>query len=163
MKIEGSRNKKTNFLFAKIYSLWKSMYDRCYKESHHSYNNYGGRGVTICDKWKSLDGFIDDLDKIDGFCIDKFRNGELCLDKDKKFSGNKVYNLNNCTFISLSENNKYKPSQQKPFKAISPNGEIYIDYNQSDFANKHGLSQNKISECLRGNNKTHKKWKFENL
>ena len=34
MIIQGSRNKATNNVYKKLYSLWKSMIDRCYKETH---------------------------------------------------------------------------------------------------------------------------------
>lgn len=30
---------------------WKSMKDRCLCLSHSKYPKYGGRGITICDRW----------------------------------------------------------------------------------------------------------------
>lgn len=35
------------------YKSWRSMLERCYVTSHKSYPSYGGRGVTVCDEWKS--------------------------------------------------------------------------------------------------------------
>src|SRR5947208_8184348 len=32
----------------KIYSLWKSIIDRCYNENNQFYLRYGGRGITVC-------------------------------------------------------------------------------------------------------------------
>jgi len=41
---------------------WKSMIDRCSTRSHASYRNYGGAGITVCDRWKkSYEAFIEDV------------------------------------------------------------------------------------------------------
>lgn len=36
-----------------IYSCWSGMKDRCYNKSKVGYENYGGRGITVCDQWRS--------------------------------------------------------------------------------------------------------------
>lgn len=36
-----------------LYSVWKSIKDRCYREKCKSYKNYGGRGIKVCDEWKN--------------------------------------------------------------------------------------------------------------
>lgn len=43
------------------YSSWKSMNDRCYQKHTASYPNYGGKGITVCDRWRYRDGFINFL------------------------------------------------------------------------------------------------------
>lgn len=35
------------------YEVWKGMKARCYNENNEKFNNYGGRGITVCDEWKS--------------------------------------------------------------------------------------------------------------
>lgn len=159
MVIKGKRTKK-NIVYKKVYSVWKNMYDRCYKETCVYYKNYGLKGVTICERWHSLDNFIEDIDKIDGFDFELFINGCLSLDKDSKIRNNTIYSLENCKFISKEENNKFKPHQQKDAIGISPNGIKYEFFNQSEFAREHGLKQSTINDCLNGRCKTHKKWKF---
>ena len=37
---------------------WSSMKARCYNKKNPDYKNYGGRGITICDRWLGSDGFI---------------------------------------------------------------------------------------------------------
>lgn len=39
------------------YSSWRSMMTRCENKNHHNYKNYGGRGITVCDRWKGVNGF----------------------------------------------------------------------------------------------------------
>ena len=160
MIIKGSRNKKTNIVYKKVYSVWKNMIDRCYKTNHKRYCNYGKQGYYVCDRWQTFDNFVNDIDKIDGFNFKDFLDGNLTLDKDMKEYGNKEYCLEKCCWISKEKNNKYKPNQQIEIIAISPTGVKYIFCNQSQFAKEHNLSQSKISECLSGKRSGYKHWKF---
>lgn len=42
------------------YNSWKAMKTRCYNPKHNGYNNYGGRGIRVCDEWnKSYQTFYD--------------------------------------------------------------------------------------------------------
>lgn len=44
------------------YGNWCSMKDRCYNENKKHYAIYGGRGVTVCERWlKSFQHFLDDM------------------------------------------------------------------------------------------------------
>lgn len=37
----------------RLYSVWKNIKDRCYREKNKSYHNYGGRGIKVCNEWKN--------------------------------------------------------------------------------------------------------------
>ena len=37
----------------RLYTIWHDMLNRCYKENHRCYKDYGGKGVFVCDEWKS--------------------------------------------------------------------------------------------------------------
>ena len=156
MIIERSRK---NNVYTKIYHIWYNIKQRCYNPNHNRYKNYGGKGVRFCERWLVLDNFIEDIDKIEGFDLKRFLNGELCLDKDKK-GNSKLYSLETCVFISKEENNKYKPNQQIDIIGTNPKGEKFIFSNQSEFAREHNLDQSAISACIRGRFKQHKGWKF---
>ena len=43
------------------YRLWANMRNRCSNPNHPNYQNYGGRGITVCDRWQSFRNFIADL------------------------------------------------------------------------------------------------------
>ena len=152
---------KYNILYKKLYKVWWNIKDRCYNPKNRRYEQYGGRGVYMCDLWLTLDGFLSEIDLVDGFDEDKLINGEICLDKDSIDINNKEYCLEKCRFISKCENNKYKPSQQKWIIGISPSGEKFEFLNQSEFAREHKLRQSSIGDCLGGKCKTHKGWKFK--
>lgn len=38
----------------RLYRIWHSMYCRCNYSTTNGYENYGGRGVKICDEWKDF-------------------------------------------------------------------------------------------------------------
>ena len=151
---------KDKLVKKKAYYAWKNMCYRCYNKEHQRYNSYGGVGVYISDRWLDFNNYLNDLPKVEGWDIDLYLQGVIFLDKDSKEIGNKEYSLDKCKFITISENNKYKPNQQKLTIGISPEGKEYEFYNQSEFAREHNLRQGSISECLSGKLKTHRKWKF---
>jgi hypothetical protein len=43
------------------YQSWKGMIRRCTRKSHKNYDNYGGRGISVCDRWRAFDLFIADV------------------------------------------------------------------------------------------------------
>ena len=42
------RNKGT-----RLYSIWRGMKSRCYNKNATHYDEYGGRGILICDEWRN--------------------------------------------------------------------------------------------------------------
>jgi hypothetical protein len=36
-----------------MYRLWSSMITRCSNKRRRSYKDYGGRGISVCDRWKN--------------------------------------------------------------------------------------------------------------
>jgi hypothetical protein len=32
--------------------VWRGMISRCYNPNAGNYKNYGGRGITVCDRWR---------------------------------------------------------------------------------------------------------------
>jgi hypothetical protein len=78
--------------------IWTNMLDRCSNESSSHYSDYGGRGIKVCDTWKS--SFMN-------FLLDmKFRPGKLySLDR---IDNDGDYKLDNCRWATKLEqaNNK---------------------------------------------------------
>ena len=67
-----SRNGKTP-----EYRTWKAMHTRCYNKKQISYSRYGGRGITICDRWSDFKNFLEDMGvKPNGTSIERIDNNK---------------------------------------------------------------------------------------
>jgi len=56
--------------------IWSSMKDRCYCASHNSYKYYGGRGITVCDRWRTdFTAFLTDMGvRPEGLTLERIDN-----------------------------------------------------------------------------------------
>lgn len=45
----------------KEYAIWANMLTRCRTPTHHAWKDYGGRGITVCERWTTFDNFIADM------------------------------------------------------------------------------------------------------
>ena len=43
----------------RLYAIWNSMRQRCNNPHHKAFDNYGGRGITICQEWNDYSVFRD--------------------------------------------------------------------------------------------------------
>ena len=43
------------------YRTWCAMRTRCTNPSQACWPNYGGRGITVCDRWRSFEAFLQDM------------------------------------------------------------------------------------------------------
>lgn len=57
--VEGGKRKRYR---SPEYMSWQSMKDRCTNPKYQYYSNYGGRGITVCERWKnSFAAFLEDM------------------------------------------------------------------------------------------------------
>lgn len=43
------------------YMAWAGMIQRCTNKKSREYHNYGGRGITVCERWRSYVSFLADV------------------------------------------------------------------------------------------------------
>ena len=80
---------------SKEYHAYYYMLNRCYKPGNISYKYYGGRGITVCDRWRGPDGFPN-------FLADMGRAPTLQHSLDRKYV-NGHYEPDNCRWATKKE------------------------------------------------------------
>ena len=116
------------------HTSWRAMFDRCYHVSNKRFNDYGGRGIKVCEQWhgeKGFENFIADI----GLRLEK----SLSLDR---INVNGNYEPSNCRWATAYEQAKNKRNN------------VYITINGKTetatyFANKYNV--NLATLCFRIN------------
>lgn len=47
--------------FGPLYAVWSGMHGRCGNPHHVAYHRYGGRGIRVCDEWRTFAAFQTDM------------------------------------------------------------------------------------------------------
>lgn len=56
----------------KTYRAWQHMHTRCYAVGRRDYKWYGAKGVTVCQKWHTFEGFLEDMGEVpEGLTLDR--------------------------------------------------------------------------------------------
>ena len=58
------------------HNTWRGMKQRCFNAMHRAFEYYGGRGISVCDRWNdSFDSFLSDMgERPDGMSLDRINN-----------------------------------------------------------------------------------------
>jgi hypothetical protein len=116
------------------YRSWSAMLYRCFNSQCNEFDNYGGRGITVCDRWTDYRNFIADMGRKPSrlHSLDRIDN-----------NGN--YEPGNCRWADrkTQNNNKRKAKlcRGKPIKKVRFKG---MEKTVAEWASHFGMSLNAI-------------------
>ena len=89
-----------NLYYSRIYKIYNGMKNRCYCKTDYHYENWGKRGITICDEWLGKNGFINFYN----WAISNGYNDNLSIDR---IDNNGSYEPSNCRWTTkeVQQNN----------------------------------------------------------
>lgn len=117
----------------RLNQILNGMLNRCYNKEDKSYRWYRAKGVRICNDWKN------NRKNFEIWALNSGYKDDLTIDR---IDENKDYCPENCRWISLSNNSKYKSSTSY----INVDGVIHTG---QDWARKLGFGQNMINTYIR--------------
>lgn len=120
-----------------IYRAWVGMVDRCSNIKNSKYGDYGGRGITVCDRWLTFVNFFQDMGGR------PFQNAEI-----DRINNNGNYEPNNCKWSTRTEQNRNKRDSAK----VTFNGETKC---LSEWAIIYNIDRGTLRSRL------HRGWSFE--
>ena len=96
-KIGDSFHRETH---TRLHKIWEAMIARCEYKKHPYYKDYGGRGITVCEKWHEYVNFRD-------WAIENGYSEDLTIDR---IDNEKGYSPNNCRWATMLEQQRNKKS-----------------------------------------------------
>lgn len=119
-----------------MYALWSHMKDRCLNENNTRYKSYGGRGITVCERWMDFQNFLSDMgERPEGMTLDR-------IDNDKGYSPD------NCRWATNKQQQRNKTNN----KLITYKGETKT---LADWADDLGLDYYRVLQRMFNG------WEFE--
>lgn len=72
----------------KEYRAWAGIWQRCHNPNNRRFADYGGRGISVCDEWKSFEKFLSDMGRkpSDEHSIDRINNSLGYFSENCKWS-----------------------------------------------------------------------------
>ena len=90
-----------------VYHSWRSMKQRCDNENNKHYSDYGGRGISYCERWTDFSNFLEDMGEPEkGMSLDRIDNDGDYTPKNCRWATPKEQNRNRRDNVWITFNGK---------------------------------------------------------
>lgn len=134
-KGKGNPNHRHGMHGTQTYNSWSGMIKRCTNKNNPKYHIYGGRGITVCDKWLTFVGFLDDMGVSPvGYSIERIDNNES-------------YNKDNCKWLPFAEQARNRRSTKLNVEdVLEIRWLLGLGYKQKVIAADYGVTHYSVSD-----------------
>ncbi len=102
--IKQNKNRKTHGMTnTRFFRIWVYMKKRCLNPGDSNYSAYGGRGITVCDRWLKFKNFMEDMYESYLKHIKEFGEKNTSLDR---IDVNGNYEPSNCEWTTIKRQNR---------------------------------------------------------
>lgn len=93
-------NWKHGLTHTRFHNIWKTMRSRCTHPKNSEWERYGGRGITVCERWGDFLNFRDDMYVSFLRHVDEHGEKRTSIDRVDNSLG---YSLANCKWATPTE------------------------------------------------------------
>lgn len=129
-EVVSKRNTKHGMSGDAEHVTWKNMTQRATNKNHPQFKDYGGRGITVCERWSVFENFFADMGKKPGkgYSIERIEN-------------DLGYSKENCKWATRAEqNNNCRTSRLITFNGKTKNVVTWA----SDIGMNHGTLKSRL-------------------
>ncbi|ARI78237.1 hypothetical protein [Halobacillus mangrovi] len=96
----GCKRRPHGMRCTRFYRIWTCMKQRATNENAQNYNDYGGRGIILCPRWRKFENFRDDMYESYVKHVDQHGESNTSIER---MNNDKRYTPWNCRFATWEE------------------------------------------------------------
>ncbi len=128
----GCATERHGLCYTRLYKVWVSMIGRCHSPTNAAFKWYGGRGITVCDRWRrSFAAFFADMG-----------SRPNSRDELERIDNNGPYCKENCRWVTRKE--QMRNTRQNHYIQIGSETKLICEWTELA-----GFAKNLIDTRLR--------------